>query len=233
MMERALTTCLPVRMLSIGTVGSNPCTTICDVRAVTVRNAIADADLTRLATIAVVIEVPTGQCFVDVGEPTNCFFVVTAGTATLFKLLPDRRRQIIRFVGPGQFFGLAVSDIYAFSAQAIEPVRYCRFQRANLRALMDDFPLNVLAGHWLSRDTFSYCCCSIAWDHVGIHASGDYGRLNQHIRQALVHRTVDAMVSRSTKTHATKIKITPMIDTRSGTSPNASVAPAVASTSRT
>jgi len=119
----------------------DPCTTICDVRAITVCNAIADADLARLATIAVVTEVPAGQCFIDEGEPAHCFFVITAGTAKLFKLLPDGRRQIIRFVGPGQFFGLAASDIYTFSAEAIEAVRYCRFQRAKLRALMDDFPL--------------------------------------------------------------------------------------------
>ena len=120
--------------------GVDPCAT-CEVRAITVCNAIADADLARLATIAVVTEVPAGQCFIDEGEPANCFFIVTAGTAKLFKLLPDGRRQIIGFVGPGQFLGLAVSDTYAFSAEAIEPVRYCRFQRAALRALLDDFPL--------------------------------------------------------------------------------------------
>ena len=86
-------------------------------------------------------KVPAGQCFVVEGEPANIFFVVTAGTAKLFKLLPDGRRQIIGFVGPGQFLGLAVSDTYAFSAEAIEPVRCCRFLRTELRTLLDDFPL--------------------------------------------------------------------------------------------
>src|ERR1700680_1112671 len=83
--------------------GVDPCTAICDVRAITVCNAIADIDLARLATSAVVIEVPAGQCFIDEGEPADSFFVVTAGTAKLFKLLPDGRRQIIAFVGPGHF----------------------------------------------------------------------------------------------------------------------------------
>ncbi len=121
--------------------GIDPCTTICEVRAITVCNAIAEVDLARLATSAVVTEVPAGQCFVDEGEPADAFFVVTAGTAKLFKLLPDGRRQIIRFVGPGQFLALAISDTYVFSAEAIEPVRYCRFHRTKLRALMDDSPL--------------------------------------------------------------------------------------------
>ena len=118
----------------------DPCST-CEARALSICNAIPDADLARLSSIAAVTEVAAGQGFIDEGEPATCFFNITAGTAKLFKLLPDGRRQITGFVGPGQFLGLAVSDTYAFSAEAIEPVRYCRFQRAALRTLLDDFPL--------------------------------------------------------------------------------------------
>jgi len=118
----------------------DPCAT-CEARAISVCNAIPDADMSRLAAIAMVTEAPPGHCFIDEGEPAGSFFNVTAGTAKLFKLLPDGRRQITGFVGPGHFLGLAVSDTYAFSAEAIERVRYCRFQRARLRVLLDDFPL--------------------------------------------------------------------------------------------
>jgi CRP/FNR family transcriptional regulator, anaerobic regulatory protein len=119
---------------------SDPCAT-CEARSVSVCNAIPNTELARLATIAVVTEVGPGQCFIDEGEPADAFFNVTAGSAKLFKLLPDGRRQITGFVGPGHFLGIAVSDTYAFSAEAIEPVRYCRFHRSKLRALLDDFPL--------------------------------------------------------------------------------------------
>jgi CRP/FNR family transcriptional regulator len=118
----------------------DPCTT-CEARPFSVCNAIPDADLARLAAIAVVTEIAAGQCFIAEGEPANHFFNVTAGTAKLFKLLPDGRRQITGFVGPGHFLGLAVSDTYAFSAEAVERVRYCRFTRARLRRVLDDFPL--------------------------------------------------------------------------------------------
>ena len=118
---------------------ATPCST-CEVRARSVCGAIPDADLARLSAIAVVTDVAAGQTFIDEGEPAGSFFNVTAGTAKLFKTLPDGRRQITGFVGPGQFLGLAVSDAYAFSAEAIEPVRYCRFPRAALRTLLDDFP---------------------------------------------------------------------------------------------
>ena len=119
---------------------TDPCLS-CEARAVSVCNAIPDTDLARLAAVAVAIEAPAGRCFIDEGEPANSFFNITAGTAKLFKLLPDGRRQITGFAGAGHFLGLAVSDTYAFSAEAINRVRYCRFQRSKLRTMLDEFPL--------------------------------------------------------------------------------------------
>jgi CRP/FNR family transcriptional regulator len=117
-----------------------PCAS-CESRPYSVCNAIDDEDMGRLAAAAVVQHAESGRTFIEEGEPAESFFNVTAGTAKLFKLLPDGRRQITGFVGTGHFLGLAVSDVYAFSAEAIEPVRYCRFSRLKLRALLDDFPL--------------------------------------------------------------------------------------------
>ncbi|MBV8616355.1 MAG: helix-turn-helix domain-containing protein [Acetobacteraceae bacterium] len=54
--------------------------------------------------------------------------------------MPDGRRQIIGFAERGHFLGLAASESYAFSAEAIRPVGYCRFSRRYLRELLDDFP---------------------------------------------------------------------------------------------
>jgi CRP/FNR family transcriptional regulator, anaerobic regulatory protein len=120
--------------------GIDPCQS-CVARPLSVCNAIGDDDLARLAAVAVVTEAPAGRTFISEGEPADSFFNVTAGSAKLFKLLPDGRRQITGFVGIGHFLGLAVSDVYAFSAEAMEPVRYCRFSRPRLRAVLDDFPL--------------------------------------------------------------------------------------------
>ena len=117
-----------------------PCAS-CEARSASVCNAIPEPNIARLAALAQVIELPAGQSFIEEGEPADCFFNITAGTAKLYKLLPDGRRQITGFVGVGHFLGLAVSDTYAFSAEAIEPVRFCRFSRTKLRHLLDDFPL--------------------------------------------------------------------------------------------
>jgi CRP/FNR family transcriptional regulator, anaerobic regulatory protein len=118
----------------------DPCAS-CEARPLSVCNAIDNADIAHLAEIAVVLEAAPGRCFIDEGERADYFFNLTAGTVKLFKLLPDGRRQITGFVGIGHFLGLAVSDTYAFSAEAIDRVRYCRFNRGKLRALLDKFPL--------------------------------------------------------------------------------------------
>jgi CRP/FNR family transcriptional regulator len=112
----------------------------CGARSYSVCNAIEDRDLCQLAALAVVTEVDAGRCFIEEGEPADCFFNITSGTAKLYKLLPDGRRQITGFARPGHFLGLAVSATYAFSAEAIEPVRFCRFSRPKLRVLLADFP---------------------------------------------------------------------------------------------
>lgn len=112
----------------------------CDVRSVSVCSAIDDRDLNRLAEMAEVVNVESGRTFIDEGEKADAFFNITAGTARLYKLLPDGRRQITGFAGVGHFLGLAVSATYAFSAEAVDAVRVCRFSRPRLRRLLEDFP---------------------------------------------------------------------------------------------
>ena len=112
----------------------------CGARPFSVCNAIEDADLARLAALAHPFGVEAGRSFIDEGDPAEHFFNVTSGTAKLFKMLPDGRRQITGFAGMGHFLGLAVSSSYAFSAEAVEPMRVCRFSRSRLRVLLEDFP---------------------------------------------------------------------------------------------
>jgi len=118
---------------------SDPCTA-CEARPFSVCNAIDSRDIDRLATLAVSLNVDAGRTFIEEGDPAEHFFNVTAGTAKLFKLLPDGRRQITGFASTGTFLGLAVSSSYAFSAEAVDATRICRFSRTRLRRLLDDFP---------------------------------------------------------------------------------------------
>jgi CRP/FNR family transcriptional regulator len=99
-----------------------------------------DEDLSRLAAAAVARDFAKGETFIEEGDSASDFFNVTRGTVKLYKLMPDGRQQVTGFAGPGHFLGLAVSSTYAFSAEAIEQTRVCRFSRPKLRELLHDFP---------------------------------------------------------------------------------------------
>ncbi|AHI27060.1 Crp/Fnr family transcriptional regulator [Komagataeibacter swingsii] len=129
------------RRIVIGAGGTQAdfCTT-CSVRPTSVCSVIGPDDISRLSEAAVETIIPPGRGFIEEGAPATDFFNVTSGTVKLFKALPDGRRQITGFASPGHFLGLAVSDSYAFGAEAVDTVRVCRFSRDKMADLLDDFP---------------------------------------------------------------------------------------------
>jgi CRP/FNR family transcriptional regulator len=112
----------------------------CDSRHIGVCDALLDKDLIFFAGVAQKMSVSAGTLFVEEGDPARFFYNINAGTVRIFKSLADGRRQITGFMGVGQFLGLSVSGRYAFSAEAIENVEICRFDRVEMRQVFDDFP---------------------------------------------------------------------------------------------
>lgn len=131
--------CRPAHVIPRVASSAEPCSS-CEARPTSVCAAIEKVDLDMLARAAVPISIHAGQTFVYEGDPAENFFNLTGGTARLFKLLPDGRRQIIGFASTGCFLGLAVRDAYTFSAEAVDGVNLCRFSRSAMRTLLDDFP---------------------------------------------------------------------------------------------
>lgn len=112
----------------------------CGARHIGLCDVLADEDLHFLASVAKPHTVPKGRMFVAEGDKARHFFNINRGTAKLFKDLPDGRRQITGFVGAGDFVGLAAAAHYTFTAEAIDEVRLCRFDRAELRSVFTTFP---------------------------------------------------------------------------------------------
>ena len=112
----------------------------CEARHIGLCDALADEDLHFLASVAKPHVVSKGRMFAAEGDKARYFFNINRGTAKLFKDLPDGRRQITGFVGAGGFVGLAAADHYAFTAEAIDEVRLCRFDRTELRSVFSMFP---------------------------------------------------------------------------------------------
>jgi CRP/FNR family transcriptional regulator len=74
------------------------------------------------------------------GDSADTVFAVTEGTVRLSKMLLDGRRQITGFMSPGGFLGIAYSDTYSYSAEAVTSLALCRFPRRRLEELIVEFP---------------------------------------------------------------------------------------------
>jgi CRP/FNR family transcriptional regulator len=55
-------------------------------------------------------------------------------------MLADGRRQVTGFLFPSDFLGLALRERYAYTAEALEQVKVCRYPKVKLEALLDRFP---------------------------------------------------------------------------------------------
>ncbi|MCX5614566.1 Crp/Fnr family transcriptional regulator [Bombella saccharophila] len=112
----------------------------CSGRSVSICNVIDDADLPALVAESSRVIVPSGRCFIEEGCAADHFYVLTGGRAKLFNLMVDGRRQIIGFAELGDFLGLASSDAYAFTAEALGDVTLCRFSHSSIERLVERFP---------------------------------------------------------------------------------------------
>lgn len=74
------------------------------------------------------------------GDAATAIHVITAGMVRLCKMLPDGRRQIVGFLQAGDMMGLAMTESYLYSAEAVTAVTLRRLPRVRLEALLDRDP---------------------------------------------------------------------------------------------
>ena len=73
-------------------------------------------------------------------DATDAAFYVVQGELKLYKLTPDGRRQIIAFLGKGEFIGFACGDEYSYSAEALTSVVVGRLPRRRLEQMAAESP---------------------------------------------------------------------------------------------
>jgi len=127
----------------------------CKVRSFSVCGALELSELEGLDAISQVRHFPAKTMLFDQGALAGSVFNVTNGIVRLYKSLPDGRRQIVGFALPGDFLGLALSDRYGVTAEAVTAVKVCRFSRSAFVAFVEGRPhllrrLHEFAGHELS-----------------------------------------------------------------------------------
>lgn len=112
----------------------------CNARHIGMCDALSDADMRFLANVAQRVTIPAGKAFIEEGSDASYFYDLSHGDVRVFKSLADGRRQVTGFMGAGHFLGLAIRGKYAFSAEAMNEVQLCRFDRGALQRVFHEFP---------------------------------------------------------------------------------------------
>lgn len=112
----------------------------CEVRPISVCGALQPAELLELQTMAERRTFAARESVAVQGERSEFIYNVTSGMFRVYSLLPDGRRQIVGFLLPGDFFGLALGERFTFCADAVVPSTACCFRRAAFSTFLDRTP---------------------------------------------------------------------------------------------
>src|SRR3546814_2507827 len=86
---------------------SDPCAT-CTVRQLSICAGLERDDWDRLKHINHTMVLEPHRLLFQEGDPAEHVYTVTTGQLSLSPSLPDGRRQITEFLGPGDFIGLGL-----------------------------------------------------------------------------------------------------------------------------
>jgi CRP/FNR family transcriptional regulator len=117
----------------------HPCAS-CAVRDTAVCGVLECDDLADFKSSGCTQQLEAGQPLFHEGDPADQVYNVTEGALKLYKLLPDGRRQVMGFLLPGDFLGISLGGEHAFSAEALQPTRMCRFSRPRFNDFAQEHP---------------------------------------------------------------------------------------------
>ena len=101
----------------------------------------ANENRAELEALGSAVALPAGATLVTEGDAASHLFMVRSGMLKLYRLLPDGRRQVIRFLFPGDLLGRPFEERHSASAEALGPVSLAKLPRAGLEALLARAPL--------------------------------------------------------------------------------------------
>ncbi len=113
---------------------------LCEHRYESLCGVLDCEELDRLDQVMTWVHYPPGKLIFMEGDKTDNYFNVSDGVVRAVKLMPDGRRTILDFLFKGDFLGLSNNGKYPFSAEAITPVKLCRFPRPRLQELFEEIP---------------------------------------------------------------------------------------------
>ncbi|MEZ5757563.1 MAG: helix-turn-helix domain-containing protein [Emcibacteraceae bacterium] len=112
----------------------------CIGRTVSMCSALNGNEIKLLSDASIKISKRSKQVICAEGELAEYLYNVQSGCVRISKMLSDGRRQVIDFLFPGDYFGLACNSGYNYSAETITDVNLCRMPRNVILEKIKEIP---------------------------------------------------------------------------------------------
>ena len=105
------------------------------------------AELARLHEVIVSRTYPKGALIVAQGDAGGSLHIVRAGRVKINRISPQGKEQILRFLGPGDFFGelsLFSEEPMLFNAEALAEASICTIHKDHVENILRENPETAL-----------------------------------------------------------------------------------------
>lgn len=119
-----------------------PCNNVCASR-VPIFQSLSPHELARFNDILSTREYSNAEIIYTQGSPAQMLCIVNSGAVKLFKTSPEGKEQVLRILGPGDFFGEAVlfsQQTRTSSAQALGATKICQLDKSQAEGIIRRHP---------------------------------------------------------------------------------------------
>ena len=132
----------PARPAPVRGAYTDPCIN-CTVRQLSICAGIDQDSWDRLKHVNQTMVLEPRHLLFQEGDAAEHVYTVTTGQLSLSLSLPDGRRQITEFLGPGDFIGLGLDSNmthHILTAETLTEVHVCRFPRSAFARVVEQSP---------------------------------------------------------------------------------------------
>jgi CRP/FNR family transcriptional regulator, nitrogen oxide reductase regulator len=104
---------------------------------------LSEPDLRAIAATAQRKVVAPGTCVFHQGRPAECQYLLLHGRVKIFQVTSDGREVVLRFIGPGEIFGIVSTlgeAVYPASAEAMEESHILGWDGTTMAGLIECYP---------------------------------------------------------------------------------------------
>jgi CRP/FNR family transcriptional regulator len=104
--------------------------------------ALGDGIIARLNEVSTSLNLQAGRSIILEGDSAANIYNLQQGVASVYKLLPDGRRQVTGFLYPGYFLGVTfnLEAVYGYGAETVTDCSLRVWRRTALEHLFDEVP---------------------------------------------------------------------------------------------